>query len=203
MRKKMRIVAVAMTLAGVLFGIGGLAGADILPRGSHNVVRHISIKNAQEFPEVALVAYITGPMLSEPEIKEILPGEYLSKGYKFNQYRIFVVPRNLLAKSGPPSLRFQDVPQNGKPSSQGVALLSDSIDPGTRTVPNDNPLVAEYLEYQLLKNEDGTFQLVLAKETREYDHKRFTASEVTPDGQGQTDGVPSVQDRSKGGSSDS
>ncbi len=86
-----------------------------------------------------------------------------------------------------------------------MALLSDSIDPGTRTVPNDNPLVAEYLEYQLLKNQDGTFQLVLAKETREYDHKRFAVPdpEVVPDGQGQTDGVPSVQDRGKGGSSDS
>ena len=203
MRKKIRIVAVAMTLAGALLGMEGLAGADILPRGSHNVIRHISIKNAQEFSEVALVAYVTGPMLSEPEIKEILPGEYLSKGYKFNQYRIFVVPRNLLAKTGSQSLRFQDVPQNGRASSQGVALISDSIDPGTRTVPNDNPLVAEYLEYQLLKNQDGVFQLVLAKETREYDHKRFAAPEVAPDGQGQVDGVPSVQDRGKAGSSDS
>jgi hypothetical protein len=203
MRKKMQTVVVAMTLAGVLFGVGGLAEADILPRGSHNVVRYISIKNAREFPEMALVAYVTGPMLSEPEIKEILPGEYLSKGYKFNQYRIFVVPRTLLAKAGSQGVRFQDVPKNGNISTEGVALLSDSIDPGTRTVPNDNPLVAEYLEYQLLKNQDGTFHLVLARETREYDHKRFAAPEVAPDGQGQTDGVPSAQDRSKGGSSDS
>ncbi len=203
MRKKIQIVAVAMTIAGVLLGIGGLAGADILPRGSHNVVRHISIRNAQDFPEVVLVAYVTGPMLSEPEVKEILPGEYLAKGYKFNQYRIFAVPRNLLSKTGSQGLRFQDVPQNGKVSSEGIALLSDSIDPGTRTVPNDNPLVAEYLEYQLLKNDDGTFHLVLAKEIREYDHKRFAAPEASQDGEGQVDGVPSVQDRGKAGSSDS
>ena len=203
MRKKMRILAVSMMITGVFFGIGSLAGGDILPQNSHNVVQYISVVNPREFPEVALVAYVTGPMLPEPEVKEILPGEYLTKGYKFNQYRIFAVPRNLLAKTGSRGVRFQEVPQNGAVSAQGVHLLSDSIDPGSRTVSNDNSLVAEHLEYQLLRNRDGTLRLVLVKEVREYDPKRFGTPAVSLEGEGQIDGVPAVQDRGKSGSSDS
>jgi hypothetical protein len=203
MRKKIRILVIAMTITGALLGMGGLAGGDILPQNSHNVARYISIVNAEDFPEVVLVAYVTGPMLQEPEVKEIRSGEYLSKGYKFNRYRIFAVPRNLLSKTGSRGLRFQDVPSNGKVSSEGIALLSDSIDPGTKSVTNENPLVAEHLEYQLLKNRDGTFRLVLAKETREYDYTRYGAEATGSSGEGGVDGTPGTHDRGKAGSSDS
>ncbi len=198
MRKNMSSIVVLLVMTAIFLG-AGLACADVLPRNSHNVARYISVVNAQDFPEVALVAYITGPMLQEPEVREILAGEYLSKGYKFNRYRIFCVPRYLYNQhTGFKALKFEDIPEKGVPSSRAVYLLSDSIDPGTRSVPNDNPLVAEHLEYRLLKNQDGTFMLVLAKETREYDHQRYGAPGVPKEGEGQIDGKPVLQDRSKG-----
>ncbi len=103
--------------------------ADIIPENSHPLDLCVEVVNLDQFPDINLIGYITGPMpmVEGSETYSVENGECLTKGYKFNSLSIYngsVEPSNLLL--------------------EGVEVYGGYVD-------ENDPLIKKRIEYSLVE----------------------------------------------------
>jgi hypothetical protein len=144
--------------------------ADVIPPNSHYVQRCIKIAGLEQFPDIALVGAIAGPMITGYERSLIQPDACLSKGYKFNRFYIVWTMRAYLDSVGLADLDLASLLGSRKAAAAAlpVGLLSDQIDPGSYYVPDDDPLVNEEKVYTLYLDGANAPALYLSQQTSQY-----------------------------------
>ena len=65
------------------------ASADSIPGNSHSISRCVKFVNINDFSDVVLIGYYTGPMVDTYEAYQIENDTCLDKGYKFNTLDIY------------------------------------------------------------------------------------------------------------------
>ena len=114
---------------------------DIIPDDSHYVSREVLITNINAFPQIAIIGYATGPMGGFPPYV-VEQGKPLNKGYKFNQFALFAIRKDLLADAG--GVQALDV------ASIAVRYpVARVVDPGGRYVSNAYSLDSESFYYEI------------------------------------------------------
>lgn len=123
--------------------------ADVIPGNSHPLDRCVRVVNLNDFPDVALIGYYTGPMVDDYEIYPIENNQCLTKGYKFNTLRV-----------------YWNTKENATDIDSNKLLLED-IESFGGYVDNKNPLFKEHIEYSLSGANDQ-FVLYKSKQISEY-----------------------------------
>jgi len=150
--------------------------ADVIMPGTHPLDRCVKITNLDQFPDIVLIGYVTGPMIDNYEIYLIKQGECLTKGYKFNHFSVYAVPKGIIPAGGVESLAMNETKKASEQFSTSsgdsvytleytfadsqVKLLSDSIEPYGGTVPDSDSRRSETIEYMLAQKPDGSYALV-------------------------------------------
>lgn len=124
--------------------------ADVIPPNSHPLNRCVKIVNLDEFPNLSLIGYYTGPMIDDYETYEIENNECLSKGYKFNTLNIY--------------WNTKDEPNTIDPDK----ILLEDVEPYGGYVNENNPLVKEIIEYSIAGFNDDKLVLYKSKHTSQY-----------------------------------
>lgn len=126
--------------------------ADIIPPNSHPLDRCVKIVNLNEFPNVVLISYVTGPMVQGSEISQVTNNECLSKGYKFNSLKIYWNTKD----------KPNSIDQNN--------LLLDNVEVYGGYVDQGNPLIKETIEYSIAGYSNGKLTLYKSRQTSEYNN---------------------------------
>lgn len=132
-----------------------LATADLGPLpGEKDIDYCVKIVNLYEYPDIVLLSYVTGPMISddEPQIKQIKNNECLKSGYKFNSMDIYWSDKDDVS-----------LPKKHK-------LLFEGIDLNHEDISVSDPMKRKTLEYSIFKSSSGEFSLTQSRELREYDN---------------------------------
>ncbi len=133
------------------------ASADVIPPDSHLLSRCVKVVNLQEFPDLILVGYITGPMIKEYEAYQIKNNECLTKGYKFNSLSIYWTTKTKFNAINLKNLQLSD-----------MTLLFENIEVFGGYITNDNPLLKENIEYSIAGFSAEKLVLYISKQTSEY-----------------------------------
>jgi hypothetical protein len=136
-----------------------ISHADIMPENSHVLDKCIKVVNLDNFPNVDLIGYITGPMVNGDNAYIIKQDECLTKGYKFNDLQILSADKTYIDSIYLNALDINNV---------NIHNLNMTIDPYGGDIDNSNPLVKEDLEYTLIQLSDNSFSLYLSKQTSSY-----------------------------------
>lgn len=126
------------------------ASADVIPPNSHSLNRCVKVVNLDEFPNVALIGYYTGPMVNNYETYEIEKNKCLDKGYKFNTLSIY--------------WNAKDKPNTIDPDK----ILLEDIEPYGGYIDENNPLVKEVIEYSIAGFNGDKLVLYKSKQSSEY-----------------------------------
>ncbi len=145
-----------VTILGML--IVNLVSADIIPLGSHPVSRCVKFVNLDEFPDVVLIGYYTGPMIETYEAYQIQNDVCLKKGYKFNLLDIYWTTREKFDVLDIQSLNPDD-----------LTLLLDNVEPYGGYVDAKNPLKKETIEYSIARF-NGSLIAYKSKQISEYNN---------------------------------
>lgn len=128
--------------------------ADVIPPNTHPVERKVSITNLEDFPEIVLVSYVTGPMIEGYEATVVEQNIPLTRGYKFNQLRLFAVQKAIVDQlGGIDRIDFAKAAEQMPPA--------DIVDPDTYFVPEDNPVAADAYYYTVEETTDTILTLQL------------------------------------------
>ncbi len=157
----MRHISQIIIAVFVICGCAVATWGDVLPDGHHSVSRDAVITNLSEYPELVLIGYITGPEFGTGckayRIEENVP---LYVGYKFNQLRLFAMPKSVFEGAGGlDSINMQKIAQTF--SSIEMASFYD-------TVPDSNPLNAERYYYRITAATEGSVTLTLYQRVLRY-----------------------------------
>jgi len=147
-----KIIICTLFLLVFVFLFSSIVSADVIPPNSHLLSRCVKVVNLNEFPNVALIGYYTGPMVDKYESYQIKNNECLIKGYKFNSLSIY--------------WNTKDKP-NFIDSNN---LLLEDIEPYGGYVDQNNPLIKEDIEYSIAGFSDGKLVLYESKQTSEYNN---------------------------------
>ena len=135
--------------------------ADDIPEGYHIVHREVSVTNLAAFPEYLLIGYITGPMIEGYNLQVIEDKVPLDKGYKFNAYVLFAIPKSLAEQAGGiENIDFKKI--------AGTIPPIEILDPGDQYVADENPVNEEYYFYTVVKATDDTLTLKLTRQLFKY-----------------------------------
>jgi len=134
--------------------------ADSIPPNSHPLNRCVKVVNLNEFPNVVLIGYITGPMVQGSEINQIKNNGCWSKGYKFNSMAIYWNTKD----------KPNSIDQNN--------LLLDNVEVYGGYIDQSNPLVKENVEYSIAGYSGGKLVLYKSKQTSEYNNDKPTKVEI-------------------------
>lgn len=137
-------------LLAFMFFFSPSASADLIPSNSHTFSRCVKIVNLNEFPDLVLISYVTGPMVKSPEIKQINNNECLVKGYKFNSLNIY-----WNTKDKPNSINSKN-------------LLLENIEVAGGYIDQSNPLLKDDVEYSIGGFSGKKLVLYKSKQTLEY-----------------------------------
>lgn len=148
---KKLIICTLFSLAFV-FLFSSTALADIIPPNSHLLNRCVKVVNLNEFPDVVLIGYYTGPMINKYESYQIKNNGCLTKGYKFNSLSVY--------------WNTKDKPNSIDPNN----LLLKNVEPDGGYVGQNNPLVKEDTEYSIAGFSGGKPVLYKSKQTSEYNN---------------------------------
>jgi hypothetical protein len=159
----------------VFVGISSVS-ADVIPENSHAVERCVKIINMNQYPDIVLISYLSGPMIPTYQASEIKNNTCLDKGYKFNKLSVYYI-----SKDNFKTLDLSNLKTYKKETNQGTwtlketiptnfILLSSEIESYGGTISNNNPLIKETIEYNIVKNTNGTFALNKTKVTSEYNN---------------------------------
>lgn len=146
---KRLLACTLFSLVFVLF-FSSIASADIMPGNSHSLNRCVKVVNLDEFSDIVLMSYVTGPMIASDEINQINTNECITKGYKFNSLSIYWNIKDKLNVIDPNNLLLENVEVYGG------------------YVDDKNPLVKEDIEYTIKKISDGKYSLYKSKLISEY-----------------------------------
>lgn len=126
--------------------------ADIIPPNSRLLNRCFKVVNLNDFPDIVLISYVTGPMVRGSGISQIKNNECLSKGYKFNLLKIYWNTKDK------PDL----IDQNN--------LLLDNAEVYGGYIDQNNPLVKEDIEYSIAGFSGGKLVFYKSKQISEYNN---------------------------------
>ena len=132
--KKLAIYALFSLI--VSFSFSSTAPADVIPGGFHSVSRCVRVVNLNEFPDVVLIGYYTGPMVKY-EAYRIKNNQCLDKGYKLNKFSVYWTTKEKFASLDLKNLRLTD-----------ITFLED-LQPYGGNVDKNNPLIKEDIEYSI------------------------------------------------------
>jgi hypothetical protein len=143
----------------ILAGFVSSIFADVIPPDSHYVTRTVVVSNCSQFPEIQLVGYITGPTISGYQVEQIKDNTALTKGYKFNTYKVYAVKTSFIQKAGGISaIDFSAIAARVAPV--------DIIDPGSYYIGNTKPLASDNFVYRIWGyNSNGRLIVYLAQKT--------------------------------------
>ncbi|MFH1589203.1 MAG: hypothetical protein ABIB43_01405 [archaeon] len=91
-------VFLIMAIFGIL--VASLVSADVIPGNSHPLSKCVEIVNLNEFSDIYLIGYITGPMVENYETYIIEPDKCLTMGYKFNTLKILAAEKSYVDSVG-------------------------------------------------------------------------------------------------------
>jgi hypothetical protein len=160
----MKHVYILTTIVLIVCGCVVPLWGDVLPDGHHSVFRAVIITNLSEHPEFVLIGYITGPMIATYEAYQIEENVPLYAGYKFNQLRLFAMPRSVFDEAG----------GLGQIDMQKIAQTFPSITMMSfyDTVPDSSPLNAERYSYRITASTDTGVTLTLYQRVLSYNNGR-------------------------------
>ncbi|MBA1341687.1 MAG: hypothetical protein C5S40_06045 [ANME-2 cluster archaeon] len=151
--------------------------ADVIPENSHPLTKCIRIVNLDEFPDVYLIGYITGPMVEGHETYIVENDKCLTIGYKFNNLKILAANKTYIDSVGLTNLKVKKVEIPGECtggcyteelSDENVLMSDVKIYPYGGYVYEDNPLIKEEIEYSIAGFADNKLILYSSKQTSEY-----------------------------------
>src|SRR5665811_153644 len=159
------------------------ASADVLPENSHPLSRCVKFVNLNDFSDVVLIGYYTGPMIKY-EAYQIENDKCLDKGYKFNTLYIYWTAKEKFQSINLKDLKLDSkkVAWDGGVDDKGntvyydvyspadLILLLDDIDPYGGYVNENNPLINETIEYSVAGYSDGKLIVYKSKRTYEYNN---------------------------------
>jgi hypothetical protein len=148
-----------------------ISHADVMPDNSHVLDRCVKVVNLDDFPDIYLIAYVTGPMIDGNESSIIQQDVCLTKGYKFNTFQILSATKAYIDSIG-----IDAVDTNNK----SIYNLNVDIEPYGGYVDDSNPLIKEEIEYTLIQLSDTTFTLYKSKQTSTYNDGTPTQIETFP-----------------------
>lgn len=160
--------------------------ADVISPNSHPLNRCVKIVNLDEFSDVYLIGYITGPMVNGHEAYIYKKDECLSMGYKFNQLKVLAAKKSYIDSIGVNNLQVQKVKIPGECpggcyseelSDKNVFVSDEKIDPDGGYI-QENPLIKETIEYSIAGYSNGKLILYKSKQTSEYNNG--TPNKITP-----------------------
>lgn len=142
-----------ITLFALFLAIGFtplLVKADVPPANSHPLERCAKVVNLDKFPDINLIAVVTGPMIDSSEVSIIKNNECISKGYKFNNINI-----------------YWNTKEKSTVIDESNSLIK-SMDVYGGYVNNSSSLKKETVEYLLVESGSGKYSLQKTKLTSEY-----------------------------------
>ena len=144
--------AYALFSLAFVFSFSSTASADVIPDNSHSLNRCVKVVNLDKFPDIALISYVTGPMVKNSIISQINNNECLTKGYKFNSLKVYWNTKN----------KADSIDPNN--------LLLDTIEVYGGYVDQKNPLVKEDVEYSIAGFSGGKLVLYKSQQISEYNN---------------------------------
>jgi len=133
------------------------ASADVIPGGFHPVSRCIRIVNLDEFPDVVLIGYYTGPMVKY-EAYRIKNNQCLDKGYKLNKFSVYWTTKEKFASLDLKNLKLTDI------------TFLENLQPYGGNVDKSNPLKKEDIEYSIAGFSGGKLILYKSKQISEFNN---------------------------------
>ena len=124
--------------------------ADVIPPNSHSLNRCVKVVNLDEFSNITLIGYYTGPIVDGYETYEIENNKCLTKGYKFNTLSIY--------------WNTKDEPNSIDPNK----ILLKNIEPYGGYIDKNNPLIQEVIEYSIAGFNGDKLVLYKSKQSSEY-----------------------------------
>ena len=157
--KRALIIIAALTLA---LALSTVVSADVIPPNAHTIHRCVTIVNVDEFPDIYLIGYVTGPMSYDPYIIE--QDKCLTMGYKFNKLEILAAKKSYVDYIGVENIELSD---------ENVFISDAEIYPIGGYVMDDNPLESEEIEYSIA-GFSGNKSLILYKSKQVSGYKDST-----------------------------
>ena len=145
----------------ILLVFAPFVNADIAPEeGWHELNRCVKIVNLEDFPDITLIGYITGPMIDGYEVYVVESGECLTTTYKFDELRIYAVETDYLNSVGLEEIDFASDPN--------VMAYGEVIDVYGDYISDDDPLIEEEIEYAIAGFVDNGLVLYMSARTSRY-----------------------------------
>ncbi|MCZ7401932.1 MAG: hypothetical protein O8C61_06900 [Candidatus Methanoperedens sp.] len=159
------------------------ASADVPPENSHPLNRCVKFVNLNNFSDVVLIGYYTGPMVKY-EAYQIENDKCLDKGYKLNSLYIYWTTKEKFHSINLENLKLDSkkVAWSGGDDGNGntvyydvyspanLTLLLENIEPYGGYVNENNPLINETIEYSVAGYSDGKLVVYISKKTSEYNN---------------------------------
>lgn len=159
------------------------ASADSIPGNSHSLSRCVKFVNINDFSDVVLIGYYTGPMVDTYEAYQIGNDTCLDKGYKFNTLDIYWTTKENFNSHDLKNLKLDcekvvssGIDDEGNPlyypiySPADLTLLLEDIEPYGGYIGRINPLIKETIEYSVAGYSDGKLVVYKSKQTSEYNY---------------------------------
>lgn len=153
--KKLAIYVLFSLIAAVLFS--SVAPADVIPGGSHPVGRCVKVVNLNEFPDVVLIGYYTGPMVKY-KAYQIQNNQCLYKGYKLNKFSVYWTTKEKFDSLDLKNLSLADI------------TFLENIQTYGGNADKSNPLIKEDIEYSIAGFSDGKLVLYKSRQISEYNN---------------------------------
>ena len=167
------------------------ASADSIPGNSHSISRCVKFVNINDFSDVVLIGYYTGPMVDTYEAYQIENDTCLDKGYKFNTLDIYWTTKEKFNSHDLKNLKLDcekvassGIDDEGNPlywhiySPADLTLLLEDIETYGGYVGRINPLIKETTEYSVAGYSDGKLVVYKSKQTFEYNNGRSNKVET-------------------------
>ena len=163
------------------------ASADIIPENSHPLSRCVKFVNINDFSDVVLIGFYTGPGLGPGvntyEAYQIENNKCLKKGYKFNTLYIYWTTKEKFNCLNLEELKINSEKYTGSGtdgegnplyydvySPADLTLLLEDVEPYGGYIDETNPLIKETIEYSVAGYLDGKLVVYKSKQTSEYNN---------------------------------
>ncbi|WP_319507571.1 hypothetical protein [uncultured Methanolobus sp.] len=134
--------------------------ADIMPPGMKGIKRCVKITNLSDFPEVAFVGYIRGPLIKCENPYIITSDECLTQFYKANDLTIYAMEEDYLTAKGLENIDFD--------SDNNIRDYQLDLNPDWSLVAIVNPLNEEEIFYSVAGFTDDKLVLYESKKISRY-----------------------------------
>lgn len=139
------------------------ARGDVLMPDTHVVRSCIKIVNINDYPEYVIIGFVTGPMIPTYESSIVDSAECLTKGYKFNDFKLCAMRKDLLG-----SRLLSEIDCR----TDAVVLPDLEVQVGADPVDDSNPLIREDRDYTITSISESALHLRLSRKEMEYSDGR-------------------------------